>query len=100
MSAKIESSGAIDIMCETNGLVATKIARLTFHAWDDANPPYKLKVQSPSGNLIVDRVIRNLPTGEPQAPEPVSFTVINGVYKIVISELRGKARGEATLHVS
>lgn len=99
MSATIESTGAIDIECETAGLAATKMARLTFHAWDDAKPPFQLKIHSPTGNLIVDRVIRDLPTGEPQAPDPVAFSVVSGEYRIVIRELRGKARGEATLRV-
>jgi hypothetical protein len=99
MSASIESSGAIDIMCETDGLVATKIARLTFRAWADASPPFQLKIQSPSGAVIVDRVIRDLPTGEPQAPEPIAFSVMSGEYKITVAELRGTARGEATLRV-
>lgn len=99
MSATIESSGAIDIMCDTNGLVASKVARVTFHAWDDAKPPFQLKIYSPTGNLIVDRVIRDLPTGEPQAPEPVSFSVVSGEYKILIKALRGKASGEASLRI-
>jgi hypothetical protein len=99
MSATIESSGAIDIICETDGLAATKVARLTFHAWADASPPYQLKILSPTGNVIVDRLIRDLPTGEPQAPDPVSFSVVSGEYKIVIRELRGKAQGEASLRV-
>jgi hypothetical protein len=99
MSATIESSGAIDIKCDTDGLVAHKTAKLTFHAWDDATPPFKLKVVSPTGNLIVDRVIRDLPTGEPQAPDPVSFSVVSGEYKITIQQLRGKATGEASLRI-
>ncbi|MBW2525130.1 MAG: hypothetical protein JRI23_13185 [Deltaproteobacteria bacterium] len=99
MSATIESLGAIDIKCETDGLAATKMARLTFHAWADAKPPYKLKIFSPTGNLIVDRVIRDLPTGEPQAPDPVAFSVVSGEYKITIKALDGKAEGQATLRV-
>lgn len=99
MAATIESTGAIDIKCETHGLVAAKMARLTFHAWSDATPPFQLKIHSPSGKLIVDRVIRDLPTGEPQAPDPVSFTVVSGEYRIVIQELRGNARGEAVLRI-
>ncbi len=99
MAATIESSGAIDIICDTDDLIANKNARLIFRTWEDAAPPFQLKVYSPSGSLIVDRVIRRLPTGEPQAAPPITFSVLSGEYRIVVSELRGKARGEATLRV-
>jgi len=99
MAATIESTGSIEIICDTAGLAAMRQAELTFHAWDDAVPPYLLRIQSPSGETIVDRVIRSLPTGEPQAPPPVTFTVMSGEYKIVISQLKGKTQGQAILRV-
>ena len=99
MGATIESTGAIEIRCNTSGLVANRNAELTFNTWGDPTPPYKLRVTSPTGATIVDRVIRSLPTGEPQAEPPVTFSVLSGEYKIVIQELRGKAQGTATLRV-
>ncbi len=76
-----------------------KTVQFTFRAWDDATPPSLLRIHSPSGTTIVDRVLRGLPTGEPQAPPPVTIVVTSGEYEIVISELRGSARGQATLRV-
>jgi hypothetical protein len=99
-SATIESSGAIDIRCNTHGLLANKKAQLTFHAWDDASPPFQLTVVAPSGQVILDRLLRCLPTGDPQAPPPITFSVLRGEYKITITELHGgKAQGKATLRV-
>jgi hypothetical protein len=99
-AATIESTGAIDIRCNTHGLVASKKAQLTFHAWDDASPPVQLTVVAPSGQVILDRLLRCLPTGDPQAPPPITFSVLRGEYKITITELHGgKAQGKATLRV-
>jgi len=98
-SATIERTGTIDIRCNTTGLVANKKAQLTFHAWDDAAPPFQLTVLAPSGQVILDRLLRRLPTGEPQAPPPITFSVLSGEYRITITELQGKAQGKATLRV-
>ena len=98
-AASIESTGAIDIRCNTHGLVANKKAQLTFHAWDDASPPFQLIVQAPSGQVILDRLLRSLPTGDPQAPPPITFSVLSGEYKITITEQKGKAQGKAFLRI-
>jgi hypothetical protein len=98
-AATIESSGAIDIRCNTHSLVANKKALLTFHAWDDAAPPFQLVVTAPSGQIILDRLLRVLPTGDPQAPPPITFSVLSGEYRITITELHGKAEGRALLRV-
>lgn len=72
-----------------------------FRTWDDASPPFTVKVKSPSGRTVLDRVIRDLPTGKPQSAPPITFAVANtGAYHITISELYGKKFGEATLTVS
>jgi hypothetical protein len=96
----IEVSGEIEIVLEAAAdLGPNNMARLVFRIYEDAIPPFQIRVRSPSGNLIVERVIRQLPTGEPQSPPPVAFSVQRGVYDIHISELRGKADGHATLTV-
>jgi hypothetical protein len=100
VSATIESSGSIETICDTDDLAPGKTARLVFRAWDDASPPFTIKVRSPAGKIILERVIRELPTGRPQSAPPVTFSVaMSGEYKISISELYGDAAGDAILRV-
>ncbi len=100
MPGRIDSSGDIEIICENVDKIRPhEMARLVFRVWDGCSPPYQLKITSPSGNLIVDRVIRALPTGDPQSPPPVTFSVQAGVYEMKIGQLRGRSVGEATLRV-
>jgi hypothetical protein len=101
VAATIESAGDIEVVCQTDGLTAGKTARLVFRSWDVVNPPFTVKVRAPTGKTILDRVIRELPTGKPQSPPPVTFSVaVTGDYTITIAELYGKAEGAATLHVT
>lgn len=100
MSATIESTGDIETICQSDDLAPGRTARLVFRAWDDASPPFTIKVRSPTGKTILERVIRDLPTGRPQSAPPVTFSVAtSGEYKITVSELYGEAAGEATLRV-
>jgi hypothetical protein len=113
MAGPIESSGDIEIFCYPAGGtsrgsasyfeavgVGDKLA-LVFTPGDGSNPPYSLKIFAPSGKNIIDNVLRDLPTGQPQSPPPVEFVVsAPGVYRIEIKELRGRQRGEATLRVN
>jgi hypothetical protein len=99
--ARIDSRGEIETLCKTGDLSPGKVAQLAFRTWDDASPPFTIRVKAPNGAVILDRVIRELPTGKPQSPPPVTFTVTQaGEYVISIRELYGKAEGEAHLHVS
>ena len=43
--------------------------------------------------------MRELPTGDPQSPPPVTFSVQKGVYEIVVAQLNGGAEGRATITV-
>ena len=100
MAATIESHGDIEIICESiSELAANKLARLVFRAYADAAPPFQIRVRSPSGKLILERVLRDLPTGEPQSPPAVTFSVQKGVYEITIAQLKGKAEGRAVITV-
>ncbi len=100
MPSKIESHGDIETVCTTDDLGPNKMAKLIFRAWDDAVAPFQVRVYAPNGKLLLERVLRALPTGLPQSPPPVSFTVRRGEYSILIREMHGKAEGTASLDVS
>jgi hypothetical protein len=97
----IESSGDIETICKPDPAKAGEELKLTFRAEDDAEPPFVLKIRSPSGKVIVERVIRDLPTGKPQSAPAVTFTAsAGGEYKIEIKQIKGSTAGEAVLHVT
>lgn len=97
MAEFIESSGEIEIIGvsqQFRSLAAGDKIELTFRPIDVANPPYQLKVVSPSGKTIVERILSVLPTGEPQSAPPFEFSPsVGGVYKIEIRERKGGAFG-------
>lgn len=99
--ASIESTGDIESICQgADSLNTGGTARVVFRTWDDASPPFTVKVRGPDGKTVLDRVIRELPTGEPQSAPPVTFAVRSaGTYNISIKELYGKKEGSAKLHV-
>ena len=79
---------------------AGETVSLVFRSDDDAAPPFTVRIKSPSGKVIVERVLRELPTGKPQSAPPIQFTTSGaGDYKIEIVQLYGKQRGDAVLHV-
>jgi len=98
--ATIESTGDIESICQDDALAPGTTAQIVFKAWEDAPPPFTVKVRDPGGKLVLDRVIRELPTGKPQSPPPVQFPVDqSGAYRIRIKQLYGKVEGQATLTV-
>lgn len=100
MARTIESVGDIETVCKTDPARAGEEVLLVFRAEDDADPPFVLKIKSPSGGVIVERVIRDLPTGRPQSAPPVAFTAsAAGEYKIMIKQLHGKQKGDAILRI-
>jgi hypothetical protein len=111
MSALIESSGEIEILCFPTGATVRHSVlfeafapgdrlSLVFTPIDGATAPYSLKVFSPTGATIHDTIVRDLPTGTPQSPPPIEFVVsAKGVYRIEIREMRGRQRGEAKVRV-
>lgn len=73
---------------------------LVFRTSGEPHPPFAIVVRSPTGSTIVDRVIRDLPTGDAQSGAPVEFIPsVAGMYSIEIRELKGNQRGQATLRV-
>ena len=100
MAGTIESHGDIEIICQSlSELAANKRARLVFRTYADVSPPWQVRVRAPSGQTILERVMRELPTGDPQSPPPVTFSVQKGVYEIVVAQLNGGAEGRATITV-
>ena len=99
MAARMDSHGDIETVCTTDELGPNKMAKLIFRAWEDALPPFQVRVYAPNGKLLLERVLRVLPTGLPQSPPPVAFTVRCGEYNIMIREMNGKAEGTAVLVV-
>lgn len=99
----IDSSGEIEIISLSSRISAFAIGdrvQLIFKPIDAPNPPYQLKVTSPSGKTIVDAIVRSLPTGEPQSAPPFEFVpTATGVYRVRIAEMRGRAYGEGKLQI-
>jgi hypothetical protein len=112
MGALIELSGEIEVFCYPSGqgtrssvpffdaVTMGDRLSLVFTPGDGSNPPYSLKIFSPSGANILDSIVRDLPTGTPQSPPPIEFVVsTKGVYRVEIREMRGRQRGEAKINV-
>ena len=96
----VESSGDIETVCGSSSVRSGDSVELVFRAYDEATPPFNIKIKSPSGKTILERVLRELPTGKPQSAPPVQFSVsAAGDYDIEIKQLYGKQRGVAILHV-
>ncbi len=102
MPARIEFSGGIESICQDPGALTTGgTASIVFKLWDDVTPPVTVKVKAPDGKTVVERVLRELPTGQAQSSPPVTFLVaVAGVYQIHVKELYGKVEGNARLTVS
>jgi hypothetical protein len=95
----VDNSGDIEAHSQADPVSAGDTVSLTFRA-DDADPPFNVRIKSPSGKVILERVLRELPTGKPQSAPPITFTAsAPGDYKIEIWQLYGKQRGDAVLHV-
>src|SRR5689334_1091194 len=103
MAEFIESTGEIEIYSvsqQFRNLAAGDRIELVFKPIDAANPPYQLKIVSPSGSTIVDRILSALPTGEPQSAAPYEFSPgAKGVYRIEIREMRGRAFGTTKMRL-
>jgi hypothetical protein len=100
VSDSVDNEGDIETICQTIPVSVGDTARLVFRAYDEATPPFNIKIRSPSGKIIVERVLRDLPTGKPQSAPPVEFSAsVAGEYKIEIKQLYGKQKGSAVLRV-
>lgn len=100
MARTVENTGDIETLCKADPVRAGDTVSLVFRSDDDAAPPFTVRIKSPSGKVIVERVLRELPTGRPQSAPPIQFTAsASGDYKIEIVQLYGKQRGDALLRV-
>ncbi|MSP24519.1 MAG: hypothetical protein EXR75_05010 [Myxococcales bacterium] len=102
MPAKIESAGAIECILQAGAqVVAGAQAKLVFKCFEDAPPPFTVKIKDASGKVVLERVLRELPTGSPQSAPPLEFRVpANGEYHVHIKQLYGDVDGSARLIVS
>ena len=114
MAGPVETSGSIETFCQradtghvSRGsaysfdriMVGDRVA-ICF-AGEDTKPPYALRVRGPAGNVVLERLLRELPTGLPQSEPPVHFVVsAPGVYVIEIREHTGQAWGRAQVRVT
>jgi hypothetical protein len=96
----IDSSGDIETVSKTDPARSCESVKLVFTAEEEVDPPFVLKIKSPSGGVIMERVLRELPTGKPQSAPPIEFTPsAAGEYKIEIKQIKGKKQGDAILRV-
>jgi hypothetical protein len=96
----VDNTGDIETFCQSAPTSVGDPIRLVFRAYDEATPPFNVKIRSPGGKVIFERVLRELPTGQPQSAPPVEFSAgAAGEYKLEIKQLYGKQKGEAVLHV-
>lgn len=105
MAGRIDSSGEIETLLHNSGgqsghiEVGDRVA-LVFRSRDEPDASVGVTITSPSGQKILDRVVRELPTGQPQSAPPIEFVpATKGSYVIEVRETRGKQRGTATLKV-
>ena len=96
----LDSSGNIETVCSTSTFKVGGSVSLVFRTLDESEPPFTVRIKAPDGKVIVERVLRDLPTGKPQSAPPVQFKLdLPGEYRIEIWQLYGKSRGQALLHV-
>ncbi len=101
MANPIESTGNIETVCLTGTPKIGDSVKLIFRALEDSDPPYTVRISSPGGKVVLERVLRDLPDGKPQSAPPINFNaLLAGEYKVDIWQLYGQARGAATLHVA
>ncbi|HSN98111.1 MAG TPA: hypothetical protein VLS89_07430 [Candidatus Nanopelagicales bacterium] len=100
MPVTVDNTGDIETFCQGSPTSLGDPIRLVFRAYEEATPPFNVKIRSPAGKIIMERVLRELPTGEPQSAPPVEFSAAAaGEYRLEIKQLYGKQRGEAVLRV-
>ena len=94
----IDSSGNIETICNSSTYKVGEQISLVFRTLDEAEPPFTVRIKAPDGKIILERVLRDLPTGRPQSAPPVSFVMdLPGEYRVEIWQLYGKNRGLARI---
>lgn len=94
----LDSSGNIETICNASAFKVGDQVSLVFRTLDESDPPFTVRVKAPDGKVILERVLRDLPTGKPQSAPPVQFKLdLPGEYRVDIWQLYGKSRGLAKL---
>jgi len=60
VAQSVESSGEIETVCKADPIRVGDSVELVFRAYDEATPPFTVRIKSPSGQTIVERVLREL----------------------------------------
>lgn len=104
MSVRIDSTGEIETLFHDTILRSAEVGDrllIVFRTQTDPEGSVSVTIHSPSGSKIVERVLRELPTGLPQSAAPVEFVPsAKGDYTVEVREVRGPQRGHATIKVS
>lgn len=104
MAARIDSSGEIETLFHDTVLqrevdIGDRLL-IVFRSQSEPEGSVSVIIHSPSGSKIVERVLRDLPTGMPQSAPPVEFVPsARGNYTVEVREVRGSQRGHATIKV-
>lgn len=104
MTVRIDSTGEIetlfhDTILQREAEVGDRLL-LVFRTQSEPEGSVSVNIHSPSGAKIVERVLRDLPTGMPQSAPPVEFIPsAKGNYTVEVREVRGARRGQATIKV-
>jgi len=97
----IEHSGDIETFTSATTVVVGDRVALVFSADSSCDPPFTVKIRAPDGKVVLERVLRELPTGKPQSAPAIELTVkVEGEFKLEIWQIYGKDRGEAILRVA
>jgi hypothetical protein len=96
----VDSHGDIETISQTDPISMGDTVKLVFRTTGDSTPPFTIRIWGPSGKVVMERVLRELPTGAPQSAPPLTFVASSGgSYRLDIWQLQGKSRGEATIVV-
>ncbi|EYF02609.1 hypothetical protein [Chondromyces apiculatus] len=93
------SDGDIDILCPCNLGPRSNPVRLSFRSYDHADPPFSIRIKSPSGKVILERVVRDEAlTGS--GGIFIDFRPdLSGDYAVEVKQVYGDLRGQATLRI-
>ena len=95
----IDISGNIEtISGKTSFKVGDSVSLVFRTLEEECEPPFTVRIKAPDGKIILERVLRDLPTGKPQSAPPVQFVLdLAGEYRVDIWQLYGKNRGLAKI---
>lgn len=107
----LENSGDIQIgLCAPYGPRSTStiwqvrvgdVVSFFFTLPDPPEPPYSVQIRSPTGRIVVDTIVRDIPTAAPDSGPVFQFVAsASGRWRLMFAALMSRAKGEAMLRVS